>query len=352
MASLRALAALLPALLLSVSAAQARTLDECYADISTAAEVLQICLVNQSFENECLPDEQALTATMKVCRDSGARADRMDLARQIGAAQVAGDPAQSPWRQMLLRRQEAKRLLRVNEDRFRILFHKFLNYSPQVFEQAFDSRNCVLAFEGTGQSYLMTGYTVIKRQGEDKVPQLNVAEEEQTHLFFARMQRGKCYRPDATALTPNQAVEPDQPEFIYNFSPAVIKQIPEEGRPIMIEELRKSSDEQPYQIGKPLTVKVKHYPTFLQGKVHQHLCDSLVDCLRQRARLIDDYEAYNKALKEKNQATACLIYLDPNRTGEISIDQLYGMDCTEPNGKKLLEDASRRLQDLTRRIFR
>jgi hypothetical protein len=221
-----------------------------------------------------------------------------------------------------------------------------------VFEQAFDSRNCVLAFEGTGQSYLMTGYTVIKRQGEDKVPQLNVAEDEQTHLFFARMQRGKCYRPDATALTPNQAVEPDQPEFIYNFSPAVIKQIPEEGRPIMIEELRKSSDEQPYQIGKPLTVKVKHYPTFLQGKVHQHLCDSLVDCLRQRARLIDDYEAYNKALKEKNQATACLIYLDPNRTGEISIDQLYGMDCTEPNGKKLLEDASRRLQDLTRRIFR
>lgn len=327
--------------------------EACYADVSSAAEILQVCLVNQTYENECLPDEQAVVAQMKVCRDAGGDAERIELARQIGAALVDGDPAQSPYQQMLARKREAKRLLRVNEDRFRSRYAKFLNYSPQIFEQSFDTRNCTLAFEGTGQNYLMAGLAIVRRQGEQPLPQLNVVEEEQTHLFFARMTRGKCYRPDATALAPATRVEPDQTYYIYNFAQSVIGQIPDEGKPIVIEELRKGdTSDKPYKIGKPLTVKVKHYPTFLQGKVTRHLCDSTLACLKLRAKLIDDYAGYNKALRQKNQATACLIYLDPNRSGEISIDQLYGMDCTEPNGKKLLEDSSRRLTEYGARLFR
>ena len=253
---------------------------------------------------------------------------------------------------MLARKREAKRLLRVNEDRFRNRFGKVLNYSPQILEQAFDTRNCTLGFEGTGQNYLFGGLAIVKRQGEQVLPQLNIAEEEQTHLFFARMVRGKCYRADATTLAPQTRVEPDQSYYVYNFSQALIGQLPEEGRPILIEELRKGDPDTPYKIGKPLTVKVKHYPTFLQGKVHRHLCDTPLACLRLRAKLIDDYTAYNRALRQKNQATACLIYLDPNRTGEISIDQLYGMDCTEANGKRLLEDAGKRLAALAPKLFR
>lgn len=327
--------------------------EECYADVSSAAEILQVCLVNQTYENECLPDEQAVAAQMKVCRDVGGAPDRIELARQIGASLVDGDPAQSPYQLVIARKREAKRLLRVNEERFRKRFAKFLNYSPQIFEQSFDTRACVLSFEGTGQNYLMGGFAVVKRQGEQPLPQLNVVEEEQTHLFFARMGRGKCYRPDATVLAPVMRVETDQPYYIYNFTQAVIGQIPEEGKPIMIEELRKGGpDDKPYKIGKPLTVKIKHYPTFLQGKVHRHMCDTPLACLKQRAKLIDDYQAYNNALRQKNQATACLIYLDPNRSGEISIDQLYGMDCTEPNGKKLLEESSRRMAEYGTRLFR
>lgn len=327
--------------------------EACYADVSSAAEILQVCLVNQTYENECLPDVQAVAAQAKVCRDAGGDAERIELARQIGAALVEGDPAQSPYQQMLARKREAKRLLRVNEERFRNRYAKFLNYSAQIFEQSFDTRACTLAFEGTGQNYLMAGLAIVKRQGEQPLPQLNVSEEEQTHLFFARMIRGKCYRPDATALAPATRVEPDQPYYIYNFAQSLISQIPDEGKPILIEELRKGdSTDKPYKIGKPLTVKVKHYPTFLQGKVTRHLCDSTLACLKLRAKLIDDYTAYNKALRQKNQATACLIYLDPNRSGEISIDQLYGMDCTEPNGRKLLEDSSRRLTELGARLFR
>lgn len=327
--------------------------EDCYADVSSAAEILQICLVNQTFEHECLPDVQALEAQMKVCRDAGGNSERVDLARQIGASLVEGDPAQSPYQQMLARKREAKRLLRVNEDRFRQRFNKVLNYSPQIFEQAFDTRNCTLGFEGTGQNYLFGGLAIVKRQGEQVLPQLNVTEEEQTHLFFARMVRGKCYRADATALAPQTRVEPDQSYYVYNFSQAVIGQLPEEGKPILIEELRKGdSGDTPYRIGQPLTVKVKHYPTFLQGKVHRHLCDAPLACLKLRARIIDDYTAYNRALRQKNQATACLIYLDPNRSGEISIDQLYGMDCTEANGKRLLEESSKRIASLAPRLFR
>lgn len=349
----------LPAILLAVfsCSAPAATLtpEECYADVSSAAEILQVCLVNQSYENECLPDEQAIAAQMKLCRDVGGQQDRIDLARQIGASLVEGDPAQSSYQLMLARQQEARRLLRVNEDRYRGRFAKFLNYSPQIFEQTFDTHDCPLSYEGTGQNYLMSGLAIVKRQGEQVLPQLNVVEEEQTHLFFARMVRGKCYRAGATPLTPTTRVETDQSYYIYNFTQAVIQQLPEEGKPIVIEELRKGGsggDNKPYKLGKPLTVKVKHYPTFLQGKVTRHLCDTPVACLRQRAKLIDDYQAYNTALRQKNQATACLIYLDPNRSGEISIDQLYGMDCTEPNGKKLLEDSSRKLTDIGIRLFR
>ena len=351
----RSLAAFLAAagLACAAHAAAPATPDECYADVSSAAEVLQVCLVNQTYENECLPDEQALAAQTRVCRDVGGQQERIDLARQIGAALVEGDPAQSPYQQMLARKREAKRLLRVNEDRFRNRYSKFLNYSPQIFEQSFDTRDCTLAFEGTGQNYLMAGLAIVKRQGEQVLPQLNVSEEEQTHLFFARMVRGKCYRPDATSLAPMTRVDPDQTYYIYNFSQAVIQQIPEEGKPILIEELRKGdAGDKPYKIGKPLTVKVKHYPTFLQGKVTRHLCDTPLACLKQRAKLIDDYEAYNKALRQKNQATACLIYLDPNRSGEISIDQLYGMDCTEPNGRKLLEESSKKTAEIGSRLFR
>ncbi|MFZ5723785.1 MAG: hypothetical protein ACOY33_08990 [Pseudomonadota bacterium] len=347
------LSALVPGLLLAAHALATPTPEECYADVSSAAEILQVCLVNQTYENECLPDEQAVAAQMKLCRDVGGQPDRIDLARQIGASLVEGDPAQSVWQQMIARKKEAKRLLRVNEDRFRSRFGKFLNYTPQIFEQAFDTRNCTLGFEGTGQNYLMSGLAIVKRQGEQPLPQLNTVEEEQTHLFFARMVRGKCYRADATALAPNTRVEPDQSYYIYNFSQAVIQQLPDEGKAIVIEELRKGGpDDKPYKLGKPLTVKVKHYPTFLQGKVTRHLCDTPVGCLRQRAKLIDDYQAYNTALRQKNQATACLIYLDPNRSGEISIDQLYGMDCTEPNGKKLLEESSRRMNEYGARLFR
>ena len=327
--------------------------EDCYSDVSSAAEILQVCLVNQTIENECLPDEQALSAQAKVCRDAGGVQDRIDLARQIGGALVDGDPAQSPYQQMLARKREAKRLLRVNEDRFRARFSKFLNYTPQVFEQSFDTRDCTLAFEGTGQNYVMGGLAIVKRQGEQVLPQINVIEEEQTHLFFAKMVRGKCYRADATALAPTTRVETDQPYYIYNFSQSVIGQIPEEGRPIMIEELRKGGPEdKPYKIGTPLTVKVKHYPTFLQGKVTRHMCDTPLACLKLRAKLIDDYTAYNKMLRQKNQANACLIYLDPNRSGEISIDQLYGMDCTEPNGKKLLEESSKKTAEIGSRLFR
>lgn len=341
-----AAACLLPA------AASALTPEECYQDITTAAELLQICLVNQSVENECVPDEQTLAATTKLCRDAGGKPERMELARQIGADQVVGDPAQSPWSQIVNRRKEAKRLLRVNEDRFRKLFSRYINYTPQILEQSFDTRACPLGFEGNGQAYLLSGISVVRRQGEQPLPQLTLAEEEQTHLYFARMLRGKCYRPDSTVMFPDVRVEPDQPGYVYNLSPAVIGQMPEEGRPIMIDELRKSTADQPYQIGKPLVVKVKHYPTFAQGRVHRHLCDTPLDCLKQRARLLDDYEAYNKALRQKNQATACLIYLDPNRTGEISIDQLYGMDCTAENGKRLLEESGRRISEFGARLFR
>lgn len=336
-----------------IAHAVALTPDECHADVASAAEFLQVCLVNQTYENECLPDEQAIAAQMKICRDAGAEPERLDLARQIGAALIEGDPAQSPYQQMLARKREAKRLLRINEDRFRARYAKFLNYTPQVVEQSFDTRHCTLAFEGTGQSYLMGGLAIVKRQGEQALPQLNMTEEEQTHLFFARMVRGKCYRPDVTALAPTTRVEPDQTYYIYNISPALIQQIPAEGKPILIEELRTSGpDNKPYKIGKPLTVKVKHYPTFLQGKVHKHLCDTPLACLKKRAKLIDDYTAWNKALRQKNQATACLIYLDPNRSGEISIDQLYGMDCTEANGKKLLDESNRKLTELSPQLFR
>ncbi|MFP5382722.1 MAG: hypothetical protein ACLGHG_01490 [Gammaproteobacteria bacterium] len=329
------------------------TTDDCYSEVSTAAEVLQVCLVNQTHENECLPDRQTLEAQAKVCLQIGGSQDRIDLARQIGAALIEGDPAQSPYQQMLARKREATRLLRVNEDRFRTRFSKTLNYLPQVVEQTFDTRSCPLAFEGTGQNYLMSGLAIVKRQGEQALPQLNVTEEEQTHLFFARMVRGKCYRPDSTALTPQTRVEPDQPYYIYNFSQSLIAQLPEEGKPILIEELRKGApDDKPFRIGKPLTVKVKHYPTFLQGKVHRNLCDTPLACLKLRARLIDDYVAYNRALREKNQATACLIYLDPNRSGEISIDQLYGMDCTAANGNRLLAESSRRITEIGARLFR
>ncbi len=351
----RSLAALAAAagLAFMATASAAITVDECYVDVSSMAEIRQVCLVNQTYENECLPDEQALAAQTKVCADIGGQPERIELARQIGAALIEGDPAQSPYQQMLARQREAKRLLRINEERFRNRYAKFLNYSPQLFEQSFDTRACTLAFEGSGQNYLMAGLAIIKRQGEQALPQLNVTEEEQTHLFFARMGRGKCYRPDVTALAPATRVDPDQPYYIYNFSQAVIGQIPEEGKPILIEELRKGGpDGKPYKIGKPLTVKVKHYPTFLQGKVTRHLCDTPLVCLKLRARLIDDYTAYNKALRQKNQATACLIYLDPNRSGEISIDQLYGMDCTEPNGKQLLAESSRKLVDFGARLFR
>jgi hypothetical protein len=217
----------------------ALTPDECYADISSAAEILQVCLVNQTYENECLPDEQALTAQMKVCRDVGGNQERMDLARQIGGSLVDGDPAQSPYQQLLARKREAKRLVRTNEDRFRNRYAKFLNYTPQIFEQSFDTRACMLAFEGTGQNYLFGGLAIVKRQGEQMLPQINVTEEEQTHLFFAKMVRGKCYRPDATSLAPQTRVEPDQTYYIYNFSQAVIGQLPDEGRPILIDELRK-----------------------------------------------------------------------------------------------------------------
>ena len=34
-------------------------------------------------------------------------------------------------------------------------------------------------------------------------------------------------------------------------------------------------------------MKVRHYPTFLQGKVTRHLCDTPVACLRQRQRLAE-----------------------------------------------------------------
>lgn len=329
------------------------TTDDCYSEVSTAAEVLQVCLVNQTHENECLPDRQTLEAQAKVCLQIGGSQDRIDLARQIGAALIEGDPTQSPYQQMLARKREAKRLLRINEDRFRTRFVKLLSYTPQILEQTFDTRACPLAFEGTNQNYLMGGLAIVKRQGEQVLPQLNVSEEEQTHLFFAKMARGKCYRPDATALTPDTRVEADQSYYIYNFSQSLIGQLPDEGKPIIIEELRKGNpDNKPYKIGKPLTVKVKHYPTFLQGKVTRHLCDTPLACLKQRAKLIDDYTAYNRALRQKNQATACLIYLDPNRSGEISIDQLYGMDCTEPNGKKLLADSSKRMAELAGRLFR
>ncbi len=351
----RSLAALAAAagLAFMATASAAITVDECYVDVSSMAEIRQVCLVNQTYENECQPDEQALATQTKVCADAGGEPERIGLARQIGAALIEGDPAQSPYQQMLARQREAKRLLRINEERFRNRYAKFLNYSPQLFEQSFDTRACTLAFEGTGQNYLMAGLAIVKRQGEQALPQLNVTEEEQTHLFFARMGRGKCYRPDVTALAPATRVDPDQPYYIYNFSQAVIGQIPEEGKPILIEELRKGGpDGKPYKIGKPLTVKVKHYPTFLQGKVTRHLCDTPLVCLKLRARLIDDYTAYNKALRQKNQATACLIYLDPNRSGEISIDQLYGMDCTEPNGKQLLAESSRKLVDFGARLFR
>ncbi len=56
-------------------------------------------------------------------------------------------------------------------------------------------------------------------------------------------------------------------------------------------------------------------------------------------------------MRRKNQANACLIYLDPNRTGEISIDQLYGMDCTEATGRKLLADSTARMNELALRLF-
>lgn len=334
-------------------AVAAPTPEECYADVSSAAEILQVCLVNQTFENECQPDIAGLDSQAKACREAGGAADRIELSRQIGASMVEGDPAQSPYQQMLARKREAKRLLRINEDRFRTRFVKLLSYTPQILEQTFDTRACPLAFEGTNQNYLMGGLAIVKRQGEQVLPQLNVSEEEQTHLFFAKMARGKCYRPDATALTPDIRVEADQSYYIYNFSQSLIGQLPDEGKPIIIEELRKGNpDNKPYKIGKPLTVKVKHYPTFLQGKVTRHLCDTPLACLKQRAKLIDDYTAYNRALRQKNQATACLIYLDPNRSGEISIDQLYGMDCTEPNGKKLLADSSKRMAELAGRLFR
>jgi len=347
------LTALLAWPLLAAPATAAPSPEDCYSDVSSAAEILQVCLVNQSYENECLPDEQALAAQMKMCRDIGGVQERIDLARQIGATLIEGDPAQSPWQQMIARKQEAKRLLRVNEDRFRSRYARLMNYNPQLFEQAFDTRNCALSFEGTGQNYLMSGLAIVKRQGEQVLPQLNVVEEEQTHLYFARMVRGRCYRAGHSAFTPTLRVEPDQSYYIYNFTTAVIGQIPEEAKPTIIEEIRKGDpDSKSYKIAKPLTVKVKHYPTFLQGKVTRHLCDTPVACLRQRAKLIDDYQAYNTALRQKNQATACLIYLDPNRSGEISIDQLYGMDCTEPNGKKLLEDSSKRMNEIGARLFR
>lgn len=344
--------ALLPCLL-TATPASAITAEECYQDVSSAAEVLQVCLVNQTYENECLPDEQALAAQMKLCVDRGGVQDRIDLARQIGASVVEGDPAQSPWQQLLARKREARRLLRVNEDRFRNRFAKILNYTPQIFEQSFDSRACTLAFEGTGQNYLMGGHAIVKRQGEQVLPQLNVVEEEQTHLFFARMVRGKCYRPDATALAPMIRVEPDQSYYIYNFSQAVIQQLPEEAKPILIDEIRKGSpDDKPYKIGKPLTVKVKHWPTFLQGKVTRHMCDTPVACLKARAKLIDDYTTYNKALRQKNQGVACQIYLDPNRSGEISIDQLYGMECNDANARKYIEEATGKIADTSPRLFR
>jgi hypothetical protein len=329
------------------------TPEECYADVSSAAEILQVCLVNQTYENECLPDEQALVAQSKACRDLGGVQERIDLARQIGASVIDGDPAQSPYQQMLARKREAKRLLRVNEDRFRNRFSKLLNYAPQILEQSFDTRACTLAFEGTGQNYLMGGLAIVKRQGEQVLPQINPVEEEQTHLFFAKMVRGKCYRPDVTGLAPTTRVEPDQSYYIYNFSQAVIGQIPDEGKPILIDELRRGNPEdKAYKIGTPLTVKIKHYPTFLQGKVSRHMCDTPVACLKLRAKLIDDYTAYNKALRQKNQAVACQIYLDPNRSGEISIDQLYGMECTDANARKLLDEAGRKLSELTPRLFR
>lgn len=99
-------------------------------------------------------------------------------------------------------------------------------------------------------------------------------------------------------------------------------------------------------------MKVKHYPTFLQGKVTRHLCDTPLACLKMRAKLIDDYTAYNKVLRQKNQAVACQIYLDPNRSGEISIDQLYGMECTDANARKLLDEATRKISELSPRLFR
>ncbi len=330
-----------------------QTVEDCYADVSSAAEILQVCLVNQTYENECLPDEQTLAAQTKQCRDIGGNADRIDLARQVGASLVEGDPTQSVWQQQYARQVEKKRLLRVNEDRFRNRYVNLLEYSPTTLEQAFDTRSCPLAFEGTGQNYLMSGLVVIKRQGEQVMPQLNMAEEEQTHLYFARMTRGRCYRAGGSAFTPNLRVEPDQSYYIYNFTTALIGQIPASVKPTTIEEIRSGdANGKSWKIGKPLTVKVRHYASSLQGKVATHLCDSPVACLRERAKIIDDYQAYNTALRQRNQANACLVYLDPNRTGEISIDQLYGMDCTEANGRKLLASATARMNDIAQRLFR
>lgn len=342
-----------PALALAAGPEKTLTPEECYAEVSTAAEILQVCLVNQSHDAECQLDQQALDAQMKACLKAGGTAERVELARQIGASQIEGDPAQSVYQLTVARQREATRLLRVNEDRFRTRFAKLLAYAPQLFEQTFDTRACPLAFEGNGQNYLMSGMTTVKRQGEQALPQLIVAEEEQTHAYFARMARGKCYRPDKTVLAPDTRVEPDQPHHVYNFPQSLIAQLPEETRPILIDELRKGAPEdKPFRIGTPLTVKVRHYPTPLQGKVHRHLCDTALSCLKQRARLIDDYSAYNKALQEKNQATACLVYLDPNRRGEISIDQLYGMECNDASGKRLLSESSRKVTELGNRLFR
>lgn len=195
--------------------ATAHEVDTCLARLAQTAGLLKNCRIGQTREDECTALDERLQRNRQTCRDEAYPEEAIRRAAGYGAAEVAGDTAQSPYQQTV--RQQAREQSRMQPNLLRFNQH-FPGYGHFADDLAarFNSRLCPDAYEGSRDRWLYTGSVTLLRYAVD-APAGDPPQRHDKRLF-AQGKPGECY-PVATQL------EPTAPFLVVNIPETLLSQL-------------------------------------------------------------------------------------------------------------------------------
>lgn len=173
---------------------QAHETETCLMQVAQATTQLQECQVRQAAEGECDASQQKLDRFVARCVEQQHPEGFIARAMAYGRAEVAGDPAKSPYQVQLAKARWKEAQTAPNIALFLEVFPQFEAVRQQLLEP-YGTSVCPDAYEGRAGRWVYMGDAVMLRHN---LMELEAQPEQRTVHYFAPEQPGHCY-PAPTA---------------------------------------------------------------------------------------------------------------------------------------------------------